>query len=155
VETAALGFVSGLELLWADTTAVTVPSSAVLEILDGRRAVRKGQFATRADVFLDSFLLQASEERLSHGSVSAVSLSTHTWLKSTGSAKAPPRIAEVLHAFIQVHERHTGPPLLDRGDDGFQDRDAMNGRPRGPSHTQRHAARVLSDRIQFYNARAL
>lgn len=67
--------VGRLKLLGADASEVAVPTGAIVESIDVVGDVRERDVAARIDPLLDSLLLQAAEERLDHGNISAVPLS--------------------------------------------------------------------------------
>jgi hypothetical protein len=62
VDTAALGLVSGLELLWTDAAEIAVPQRPDVEVFDVRCDVRKGELTARIDVLLNALLLETTEE---------------------------------------------------------------------------------------------
>jgi hypothetical protein len=72
--------VSGLILLWTDTTEIAVPSRAVVDVLNVRCNARKGELTARIYMLLDALLLEATEEGLCDGIVPAVAFASHDGL---------------------------------------------------------------------------
>lgn len=84
-----------------------MPARAIVERRDVVGDFSCGRVAALLDFFIDSFFLEAAEERLRYGVVPAIAATTHAGFQATYFAEAPPRVAAVLRALIRMDQRLT------------------------------------------------
>lgn len=111
-------------------------SGAIVERLDVVGHVRDREFAVLVDLFFDSLLLQAAEERLGDGVVPAIALPAHTRFEMSRTAESSPRVAAELGSLIRVDQSTAGPPSTHGHQYGVEHELAMNGGLSGPPHDQ-------------------
>jgi hypothetical protein len=92
--TAAFG--SGFEVIRADATDVAVTAPRIVERFDVIGNVSGRHGSGIVDPFLDSFLLETGEERLSNRVDPTVSSATHAGLESIFPAEAAPIFTPIL-----------------------------------------------------------
>src|SRR5690606_2088446 len=83
---------------------MAVPSIPIVKDFNVVKDIGTGQITGFVDTLADSFLLQATEERLSNSVVPAVSTATHARLQVVGLAEALPVIAAILAALIGMYQ---------------------------------------------------
>ena len=79
-----------------------MPAYTIVERLDVVGNVFNGKLPSFVNVFLDSLLLQATEEGFRHSVVPAVAFAAHARLEMVCLAEPPPSVATKLRALIRV-----------------------------------------------------
>src|SRR5579862_6778423 len=115
---------------------MTVASRSIVEGINVIGHVRDRQCSVLVDLFFDSLLLQAAEERLRDGIVPAVAFSAHTRRKTIRPTESSPRVAAVLRALIGVNQGAARPSSPHRHKHGIEYELPVNGGLGYPSHDQ-------------------
>src|SRR5262245_46420553 len=113
---------------------MAVTTRSIVEGIDVVGQVGDRQLSVLINLLLDSFLLQAAEERLSDGIVPAVTVPAHTRLEAIRAAESSPRVAAVLRARIGMNQRAAWTASPHRHQDGIEHELAVNGGPGCPPH---------------------
>lgn len=95
-------------------------SFSIVERFDVIRDIICLQIAVLVDVFLDAFLLEATQEGLSNRAIPAVSAPAHAGLQVDVEAESSPVIATVLATLIRVDDRFVRVTLFDSHHDRVQ-----------------------------------
>src|SRR5687767_13040360 len=113
---------------------MTVAACSIVEGIGVISHVGDRQIPVLIDLFLDSFLLQAAEERLGYGVIPAVAFPAHTRFKAIRAAESPPCVAAELSSLIGMNQRTARSAAADRHQHSVEHEPAMNGRLGSPPH---------------------
>jgi hypothetical protein len=100
VETRLTAFSGGFEVIRGYATDVAVTASGIVKRFDVVGNINGRHGAGIVDPLLDSFLLEAGEERLGNRVVPTVGAATHAGFKPVFPAEAAPVVAAVLAPLI-------------------------------------------------------
>ena len=100
VETRLSAFSGGFEVIWGDATDVAVTASGIVKRFDVVGNIDGRHGAGIVDPLLNSFLLEAGEERLGNRVVPTVGPTAHAGFKLVFPAEAAPIVAAVLASLI-------------------------------------------------------
>src|SRR5688572_29023390 len=115
---------------------MTVAACSIVEGINVISHVGDRQLPVLIDLFLDSFLLYAAEERLGDGIVPAVAFPAHTRLEAIRAAESTPGVAAVLGSLIGMNQSAARPSPADRHQHRVEQELAMNGRLGRPPDDQ-------------------
>jgi len=111
-----------------------VASDAIVEGIDVVGHVGDRQFSVLVDLLLDSFLLQAAEERLGDRIVPAIALPAHARLEMIRTAESAPRVTAELGSLIGMNQSASRPASAHGHSHRVEHELAMNRGLGGPPH---------------------